>query len=101
MIEGPASPFLEPLVGLQCTLVGTDPGRDSWSWSGPIKKVQYRIIEVTYNAYVGLETAYLVGQTYEGHPHIRRAPLTEIMLTEESQNTLVDRLTNRSRGGRP
>ena len=91
MIEGPASPFLAPLVGLQCTLVG------------PIKKVQYRIIEVTYNAYIGLETAYLVGQTYEGHPHIRRAPLTEIMLTKESQNTLVDRLTNhaRRRGGRP
>ena len=36
MIEGPTSPFLEPLVGLQCTLV-----------SGPIKKVRYHIIELT------------------------------------------------------
>lgn len=80
MIEGPTSPFLEPLVGLQCTLVG------------PIKKVRYHIIEVTYNSYKGAETVYLVGQSYDGSRHIRREPLNEIMLTEESQKTLIERI---------
>ena len=84
MIEGPTSPFLEPLVGLQCTLVG------------PIKKVRYHIIEVTYNSYKGAETVYLVGQSYDGSRHIRREPLNEIMLTEESQKTLIERIEKRT-----
>jgi hypothetical protein len=84
MIEGPASPFLKPLVGLQCTL------------AGPIKKVRYQIIEVTYNAYIRAETVYLVSQSYDGSRAIRREPLSEIMLTEESREALVKRIENYS-----
>jgi len=90
MIEGRASPFLAPLVGLQCTLVG------------PIKKVLYHIIEVTYNAHIDEGVVYLVGQSYDGSCIIiRRGFLKEIMLTEESRVTLIDRLTSRDKSDRP
>ena len=82
MIQGPATPILEPMIGLECTL------------SSPNKKVQYHIVEVAYNAYNDTEIAYLVrtpGSTWHS-PSIRRVLLSEITLTEESQKLLIERL---------